>query len=164
MASDVQVRVMFSPNGGAAQFLVEQIDAAKESIWVATYDFTSRYLVRALVAAQERGVAVAVVLDGLIRPEETATISHLRAGGCDVYLDDAHASMHNKYAVFDARTVVTGSYNWTDRAERRNSENLLALRGLPNVIHGYMADFASHVAHSKSVASIGQPAPNPSLN
>jgi phosphatidylserine/phosphatidylglycerophosphate/cardiolipin synthase-like enzyme len=35
--------------------------------------------------------------------------------------------MHNKFAVFDDRVVATGSYNWTQSAERANYENLVLL-------------------------------------
>ena len=33
--------------------------------------------------------------------------------------------MHHKFAVFDGRTAVTGSYNWTRSAARVNQENLV---------------------------------------
>ena len=34
---------------------------------------------------------------------------------------------HHKFAIFDGRLLVTGSYNWTDAAESRNLENALFL-------------------------------------
>jgi phosphatidylserine/phosphatidylglycerophosphate/cardiolipin synthase-like enzyme len=33
--------------------------------------------------------------------------------------------MHHKYAVFDGKTAVSGSYNWTRSASRHNHENLI---------------------------------------
>jgi phosphatidylserine/phosphatidylglycerophosphate/cardiolipin synthase-like enzyme len=35
--------------------------------------------------------------------------------------------MHNKVAVFDTKTALTGSYNWTGSAERYNYENAVIL-------------------------------------
>lgn len=35
--------------------------------------------------------------------------------------------MHHKFAIFDGRVLVTGSYNWTDSAEAQNFENILVL-------------------------------------
>jgi phosphatidylserine/phosphatidylglycerophosphate/cardiolipin synthase-like enzyme len=32
--------------------------------------------------------------------------------------------MHHKFAIFDQRLLVTGSYNWTRSAAERNRENL----------------------------------------
>ena len=33
--------------------------------------------------------------------------------------------MHHKFAVFDRRILLTGSYNWTRSAAGHNEENLL---------------------------------------
>jgi phosphatidylserine/phosphatidylglycerophosphate/cardiolipin synthase-like enzyme len=35
--------------------------------------------------------------------------------------------MHDKFAIFDGRLLVTGSYNWTESAEAANFENALFL-------------------------------------
>ncbi len=35
--------------------------------------------------------------------------------------------MHHKFAVFDGKTVITGSYNWSNSAETRNYENVVVL-------------------------------------
>ena len=35
--------------------------------------------------------------------------------------------MHNKFAVIDGRTVLTGSFNWTITADTKNDENLLVI-------------------------------------
>ena len=37
--------------------------------------------------------------------------------------------MHNKVGIFDAKTICTGSFNWTRAAEKRNDENLLIVDG-----------------------------------
>ena len=33
--------------------------------------------------------------------------------------------MHNKYALFDNRRLLTGSYNWTRSAAKCNEENFI---------------------------------------
>jgi mitochondrial cardiolipin hydrolase len=35
------------------------------------------------------------------------------------------AHMHHKFAVFDGRRLMTGSFNWTCSASEQNEENLL---------------------------------------
>ena len=35
--------------------------------------------------------------------------------------------MHNKYAVIDEKTVVTGSFNWTNKAVNLNHENIVII-------------------------------------
>jgi len=49
--------------------------------------------------------------------------------------------MHNKYAVIDGKTVITGSFNWTVSAEKRNDENLLVIKRLPALVEAYEKNF-----------------------
>jgi phosphatidylserine/phosphatidylglycerophosphate/cardiolipin synthase-like enzyme len=48
--------------------------------------------------------------------------------------------MHHKVIVIDERIVITGSYNFTSRAERRNDENLLIIDD-PTLAAAYLAEF-----------------------
>jgi phosphatidylserine/phosphatidylglycerophosphate/cardiolipin synthase-like enzyme len=48
--------------------------------------------------------------------------------------------MHYKFAIFDGKLLVTGSYNWTASAERFNQENALFLDE-PDIIRRYQARF-----------------------
>jgi phosphatidylserine/phosphatidylglycerophosphate/cardiolipin synthase-like enzyme len=51
----------------------------------------------------------------------------MRQAGLDVRLDGLEGQMHHKVIIVDGRTVVTGSYNFTNGAERYNEENLLII-------------------------------------
>lgn len=53
----------FSPDGSALNVVVKGIESARASILVAAYTFTSRPVAAALLAAQLRGVKVAVIAD-----------------------------------------------------------------------------------------------------
>ncbi|KLB49118.1 phospholipase D-like domain-containing protein, partial [Xanthomonas euvesicatoria] len=57
------VEVAFSPDGRAEALVLKVIGAAKTSIRLAGYTFTSPAVVRALTDAKKRGVDVAVVVD-----------------------------------------------------------------------------------------------------
>jgi phosphatidylserine/phosphatidylglycerophosphate/cardiolipin synthase-like enzyme len=48
--------------------------------------------------------------------------------------------MHHKFAIFDDRLVATGSYNWTQSAERANYENLILLDD-PKVVARFTEEF-----------------------
>jgi phosphatidylserine/phosphatidylglycerophosphate/cardiolipin synthase-like enzyme len=121
--------VYFSPKGGIRQRLVAAIRGANESIDVAVYHITSFELADALAAAKARGVRVRVLTDG----------EKVRVGGGAYRILERHqvhlrglgavdeSLMHHKFAVFDDKRVATGSYNWTQTAERANYENLVFL-------------------------------------
>ena len=150
--SATRVKIYFSPNGGCEDAIVEAISHAKREIDVAMYAFTSRTLARALVAAKGRGITVRVVMDGSFAQEnEYSKAEYLRRKGIPVKLVTPYGQwgrsrewegkMHNKFAVIDSSTVITGSYNWTTTAERVNYENLLIFTDAPEVASAYKREF-----------------------
>ena len=48
--------------------------------------------------------------------------------------------MHHKYAIFDAKWLLNGSYNWTRGAARDNQENCVVTDD-PKLLAAYAAAF-----------------------
>src|SRR3972149_3619397 len=124
-----ETEVYFSPNGGIGDRLLRAINHTKATIDLAIFDFTSGELAGALLAAKERGVAIRIVADARQAQGKHSEIPWLLEKGIKVRLarGDGRGIMHHKFAIFDGRVLLTGSYNWTDSAERFNHENALAL-------------------------------------
>ena len=59
------------------------------------------------------------------------------AAGVSVRIDSRYAIMHSKFIVVDGVTVETGSFNYTTAAEEHNAENVVVLRGDPQVAARY---------------------------
>ena len=57
------IEVHFSPKGGCTEAVVKEMNAAKTSILIQAYSFTSTRVAKALVEAHKRGVTVEVILD-----------------------------------------------------------------------------------------------------
>jgi len=121
--------VYFSPNGGIRNRLLRAINLTKATIDLAIFDFTSGELAGALLAAKERGVAIRIVADARQAQGKHSEIPWLLEKGLKVRLTRGHGQgvMHHKFAIFDGKLGVTGSYNWTDTAERFNHENVVIL-------------------------------------
>jgi len=49
----------------------------------------------------------------------------LREAGVRVVARKQAGLMHHKFAIVDARVVVTGSFNWTSQAVMSNNENVV---------------------------------------
>ena len=64
------IEVFFSPKGGCTEAVVKEINAAKTTILVQAYSFTSTPIAKALVDAHKRGVKVEVILDKSQRTEK----------------------------------------------------------------------------------------------
>jgi phosphatidylserine/phosphatidylglycerophosphate/cardiolipin synthase-like enzyme len=122
--------------------LLQAIRDARSSIDVAVYNFTSAELAQALFQARDRGVRVRLVLDRERYEEGGATILALRKSDLPVraWGERGGSLMHHKFAVFDGRLVATGSYNWTNAAERANRENLVVLED-PRVVERFEREF-----------------------
>lgn len=126
------VQVFFSPHGGCTQAVVASIQAARRSILVQAYSFTSTPIAGALRAAHDRGVDVRVILDKSQERDQHSDLAYVQAAGIPVWIDTVRGIAHNKVMVLDGETVITGSFNFTAAAENSNAENLLVIhdRGL----------------------------------
>ena len=140
-------QVYFSPNHGATQAVVDALDAAKSTVLVQAYSFTSAPIAKALVGARDRGVDVQVILDRKETGSKYSSADFVAHAGIATFIDGKHAIAHNKVMVIDGRAVITGSFNFTSAAERQNAENLLVIRDRPLAAR-YTENWRAHAAHS----------------
>ena len=139
--------VYFSPRGGCTDEVVRAIREAKESVWVRAYSFTSEPIAQALIEASKRGVKVDVILDKSQRTDRRSSALLLARAGIPIEIDAVHAIAHNKVMIIDGETVLTGSFNFTESAEDRNAENLLAIRDAVLAAQ-YARNWRAHRVHS----------------
>jgi len=153
VASSGTVQFAFTPQDDAEGMIVAAINGAKRQILVQAFNFTSRKLAHALIAAKRRGVDVRVTADrAQTFSGESSRIPDLAAAGIPVRLEIRYQNAHNKVMVIDAglpdSAVVTGSYNWTYAAQRANAENVLILRRNPQVARAYAENWNRHAAEA----------------
>ncbi len=145
------IAVHFSPAGGCAEALINEIHKARHEILVQAYSFTSKPISQALVDAKKRGVKIDIVLDGSNEREQYTELHFLIEHSIHPVIDSHHPIAHNKIMIFDSRTIATGSFNFTHQAEQNNAENLLILKGHPELVDLYKKNFAIHKGHSRAV-------------
>lgn len=143
------IEAYFSPNGGATEAIVKEINAAKSEILVQAYSFTSKPIAKALVDARKRGIKIEAVLDKSQRNEKYTSADFVAHAGIPTYIDSAHAIAHNKIIIIDRSTLITGSFNFTKAAEEKNAENLLILNGNKPLVERYIRNFEEHKGHSE---------------
>jgi len=105
--------------------LVAAIDAARLSVDVAAYDLNLYDVRDALLAAQEHGVQVRMVVES--DNFAGAEIQQLAAAGIPIVTGTASDYMHNKFVIIDRYQVWTGSMNYTLSDAYGNRNNLIAL-------------------------------------
>jgi phosphatidylserine/phosphatidylglycerophosphate/cardiolipin synthase-like enzyme len=141
------VDVYFSPNNGATDAIVREIDLARSEILVQAYSFTSAPIAQALLKAHKRGVKVSAILDKSQKTQKYSSASFLLNAGIPAYIDAKHAIAHNKIILIDRAVVITGSFNFTKAAEEKNAENLLIIRSQA-LAKPYLENWQRHRGHS----------------
>jgi phosphatidylserine/phosphatidylglycerophosphate/cardiolipin synthase-like enzyme len=140
----------FSPKGGCTDTVVRELQHAKRSVHVLAYSFTSRPIAQALIDAKLRGVHVEIILDHSNEHDAHSDLPFLLEQGLTPVIDPQHAIAHNKVMIIDGKTLLTGSFNFTHQAEIENAENLLVIKGHPELVQPYQLDFTAHKAHSRA--------------
>ena len=144
-----RIEVGFSPEGSAQKLVLRTIDAATSSIRVAAYVFTNPDVTRALVAAKQRGVDVAVIADHRSNLEEARStagrhaLTLLAKAGIPTRTVKAYPIHHDKFMVIDGMAVETGSFNFTAAAAKSNSENALVVWNDPALAETYLSHWQS---------------------
>lgn len=118
-------RIHFCPEDRCGDAVVSAIKSAKKSTYVAMYSFTNRDIAYAIADASKNGLDVKVYLNNDQRNEKYSKAGFLKNKGIPIRYHKHDGLMHNKFAIIDDNIVITGSFNWTASADKRNDENLL---------------------------------------
>lgn len=102
--------------------LVALIDNAFKSIDISVYSISNKRLVNALIAAYQRGIKVRILTDRLQSSQRNSLIWKLWLADVPVRVQSGKKLMHAKVGIYDARSVSTGSMNWTESAVHKNAE------------------------------------------
>ncbi|GEM_PF-610410 len=149
-APPTAVEVYFTPGDGPERALLRLMQKARRTIHLALYYFTDDELAQGLVEACLRaGVECRVLLDEEMRTSRYSQAGFLLARGVAVRFFEDPGIFHHKFLVVDGRCVATGSYNWTESAQRRNEENLLIVCD-PKVARRYEEEFGRLWADPRS--------------
>jgi len=147
LPSTGSIEVAFSPDEGSEALVVKVIDSAKTELRVLAYSFTSAPVTSALLRAKKPGVDVRLVADQKSNRSEDrsgkarAALSALVNTGVDVRLISVYPIHHDKAIIADRQTVELGSYNYSDAAAHRNSENVFVNWNNPKLAQVYLGHF-----------------------
>jgi phosphatidylserine/phosphatidylglycerophosphate/cardiolipin synthase-like enzyme len=126
--------------------LIEKINAAQSSIHIVSFEFDLTPVAEALIDAKQRGVDVRWVTDDEHGLEADLEPGHgqfalLEQRSIEVRSDSRSALMHNKFWIFDVRTVWTGSTNVTASGIFEQNNNVIVIHS-PEVAAIYEREFA----------------------
>lgn len=115
----------FSPGEDCRRAIADQFGRARVSVDICVFTITDDHLSAAIMEAHGRGVHIRVVSDDEKSGDTGSDIPTLRRLGVGVAIDTSPSHMHHKFAIFDRKRLVSGSYNWTRSAFIENQENII---------------------------------------
>ena len=115
----------FSPGDACVQRIVALLGSCRRSADICVFTITDNRITQAILAAHAKRVTLRVVTDNEKAFDRGSDAFRLAKAGIPVRVDDSPYHMHHKFAIFDAKLVLTGSYNWTRSAAQKNEENLV---------------------------------------
>ncbi len=135
------IEIYFAPDSDIEKRLLARIHHAKHSIYFLAYAFTNQKIAEALADAHHRGIEVKGVFDkAQDRYQKYSRYKWLKSKGLSVKYDKNRFKLHDKVIIIDEKVVVTGSYNYTHKANRTNAENIMVIKSKA-VAKSYLNEF-----------------------
>ena len=142
-STDIETKsfnVCFTPPAGCGSLIAKEIQHAKKTIYMQAYSITSYAIINQLINASKRGVKVKALLDSSNFSETKTIAEDFKKAGIEVTLDKVAGIAHNKVIIIDGHKVITGSFNFTEAADRRNAENIILINN-DYIAHQYFMNW-----------------------
>lgn len=120
-------KAYFSPGTDCKSTIIQQLENASSNIQICVFTISDNDITKAIMKAYDRGVHVTIITDNDKTNDRGSDVYHLLRHGIEVRVDNTSNHMHHKFAIFDAKRLITGSFNWTRSASKYNHENILLL-------------------------------------
>jgi phosphatidylserine/phosphatidylglycerophosphate/cardiolipin synthase-like enzyme len=108
----------------------QEIENAQNTLYIAVAWFTNNNIFNAIIERAKAGITVfLIVSDDIINTHSKINYSEIEKYGGKFYRigNSETELMHNKFCIIDSLIVITGSYNWSYKAEN-NIENIKSMR------------------------------------
>ncbi|MCK4707161.1 MAG: nuclease [Gammaproteobacteria bacterium] len=117
--------VCFSPGNDCRNKITSLLKLARKEVNICVFTISDNRITKSILEAHERGVKVTVISDNDKTNDRGSDVDYLASKGVTVLVDDSPYHMHHKFALFDKRILLSGSFNWTRSASEYNEENIL---------------------------------------
>lgn len=131
----------FTPSLDCENQIIHLLNLAEKKIQIAVYSINNDHITQALLDAHKRGIPIQILTDRTQAGQQKASAPLLKKAGIDIKVHSKHRIEHNKFMVVDEEAMITGSYNWTNPASLKNSENCMVVWNDPDTVARYVRRF-----------------------
>ena len=135
-----EVRVFFGAEDDVIDHISPIVQASEESVRFMAYSFTHDTLGDAVIDRFEQGKDVMGIFERRGSETEYSELGRMHELGMEVRQDGNSRTFHFKNFVLDESTVMTGSFNYSESADKNNDENILLLAN-ETIAQLYMDEF-----------------------
>lgn len=115
----------FSPGNDCLNAINGCIGQTTKTLDICVFTISDDRIKEKILLAHHRGIRIRILTDNDKSFDRGSDIHALSEVGIPVKIDISEHHMHNKFAVIDSKTLITGSYNWTRSAAEYNNENII---------------------------------------
>jgi hypothetical protein len=126
-----------------AERIQQEITKAQSSIYIAVAWFTNQMLFEELLKKATEGCKISLIISNdEINQNSSINYEQLNNGSSKIFKigDGKKELMHHKFCVIDHDLVITGSYNWSYKAEN-NFENIIVTSDDSSLAQQFIKEF-----------------------
>ncbi|MFQ5421538.1 MAG: phospholipase D-like domain-containing protein, partial [Anaerolineae bacterium] len=139
----VDIENYFGPEKDIAPIIARTVARAQEVILFMAFSFTDERVGEAILGRADAGVSVQGVFETAGSESQYSYYPFMRDAGLpnlEVRQDSNPFIMHHKVIIIDWNTVILGSFNFSESANRRNDENILIIQD-PTFANFFIEEF-----------------------
>jgi phosphatidylserine/phosphatidylglycerophosphate/cardiolipin synthase-like enzyme len=139
----------FAPEDKVAAKIVARLKQAARTIDFMAFSFTDDDIGNTVLERAKGGVKVRGVFENTGSETQYSEYGKMKQAGLDVWQDGNPYLMHHKVFIIDGKTVILGSFNFSQNAEEENDENLIIVDDT-TLVAQFEAEFARVYEQAKN--------------
>lgn len=134
------IEIYFASEDDVIGQIIEEVNSAESAVRFMSFSFTLDDLGSAVMERAKDSITVEGIFENTGARNTGGNLVEMFCAGLDVRLDGNPRFLHHKVFIIDDDTVVTGSFNFSASAVRRNDENVVIIKD-PDLAALYLQEF-----------------------
>lgn len=144
----VPIQILFAPKERVVAAIAVALSSAQQSIRFMAFSFTLDDVAGVMQQKAMQGVTIQGIFERTGSETRTSELTPLFCSGLDVRQDGNTFVLHHKVFIIDNRTVIAGSFNFSQGARDENDENLVIISD-PDLALQYIDEFNRRWAEAR---------------
>jgi phosphatidylserine/phosphatidylglycerophosphate/cardiolipin synthase-like enzyme len=145
----INVENYFASEDDVQSAIVARLKSATKTIDFMAFSFTDDLMGDTIIARAQAGVKVRGVFENTGSETQYSEYGKMLKAKLDVLQDGNPYLMHLKVFIIDSKTVIVGSFNFSENAQKSNDENLLIFDD-PSMAQQFQPEFGRVYEQAKN--------------